>query len=381
MNNLKIRRKIEKIFQDEDGGKKLIKLTCELIKIKSVSGEEQKIGLFIEKYLINLGFKTKRQYIQESKKGGNSNKRFNILAGDGEIMFSTHIDTVPDIGMEKAFSPKLVGDKIFGRGSADTKGAIASLLLALYLFKKLSKKLPKVSLCFTVDEEEWSSLGSKKISKSINSTQAIVIEPTSLEICTKQEGSFEFEILVQTESAHGSVFELYENPSKILFEIIQKIENKLNKKVSILEICGGWRYYAVPKNSKALLEVKIKEGEKLKEIEKNIKAIVEEVKKLKEKSKTKIQFKVLDSEDFIEFKKGNLSEKIKECMEEIGIQPKFSVMPSWTDAAEFHKKNIECVVFGPGDIQICHTEKEHIRISELEKFTKILLAFFLKYTF
>ena len=50
-------------------------------------------------------------------------------------------------------------------------------------------------------------------------------------------------------------------------------------------------------------------------------------------------------------------------------------MPSWTDAANFRKK-VKCVIFGPGKIDDCHTDRENVSIEELIEFTKLIFTFF-----
>lgn len=77
--------------------------------------------------------------------------------GDGipKIMFMAHFDVVP-VNMEEwktdPFKLTIIGNKAYGRGSADDKGNVAGVMLAL---KKLSTKRlnGKVIFAFTGDEE------------------------------------------------------------------------------------------------------------------------------------------------------------------------------------------------------------------------------------
>ena len=275
-------------------------LLKKLISIKSVSGQEKEIGEFLIQELKKLGLSTEKQYISKG--------RFNVLGETGSsprIMFSTHIDTVPELGMKKAFFPKEKGGRIYGRGSADTKGAIAGFLSAVSMYKEVMGVLPSFFICFTVDEEEWTSIGSEKALKKIprSCKSAVVFEPTELKICTSQEGSFEFVLKVRTKSAHASRFENYPNPAKILFDVIHEIETKLKRPVNILEVKGGWKFYAVPKDTHALCEVKMKKGEKSRNIKHKIKEITKAVeKKYREKGHTVwVEVDVVDSEEFIDF--------------------------------------------------------------------------------
>ena len=100
---------------------KLDKLTEELIAIKSVTGDENKILDFIENYLINSDFSG--EIIRNN--GG-------IIAhypsSDSNIALVGHVDTVP-------FDPTQVviddTSKVYGRGSVDMKAGIAVMLQVL----------------------------------------------------------------------------------------------------------------------------------------------------------------------------------------------------------------------------------------------------------
>lgn len=56
------------------------------------------------------------------------NNRFNIIANDGyspKIIFVCHMDTVKPTGnIENNFQARIVGNKLFGLGAADMKGAL-----------------------------------------------------------------------------------------------------------------------------------------------------------------------------------------------------------------------------------------------------------------
>ena len=56
------------------------------------------------------------------------------------------------------------------------------------------------------------------------------------------------------------------------------------------------------------------------------------------------------------------------------MKPEQGTMPSWTDAANFRRRKLKCVIFGPGKIDDCHTERENISLDELDKFTKVIFT-------
>ena len=64
-------------------------LTMGLISIPSVTGTEREIGEFLLSHLSSRGYRVERQDVVGD--------RFNVFAfaGEGRVMFCTHIDTVP----------------------------------------------------------------------------------------------------------------------------------------------------------------------------------------------------------------------------------------------------------------------------------------------
>ncbi len=67
------------------------------------------------------------------------------------LIFYAHVDVVPAGGWD-AFTPRLEGGRLYGRGAADMKGAIVSLLAALEELKGKALKYD-VSVMVTTDEE------------------------------------------------------------------------------------------------------------------------------------------------------------------------------------------------------------------------------------
>ncbi len=113
---------------------------------------------YLENLFKSVGCKTERICIPPENAEGRKN-RVNLLAhrrnpGKPRLIFYAHIDVVPAQGWP-AFEPKLKKGKLYGRGAADMKGAIVSLLLALEKIKKHKNRELNydLSVMITTDEE------------------------------------------------------------------------------------------------------------------------------------------------------------------------------------------------------------------------------------
>jgi succinyl-diaminopimelate desuccinylase len=110
---------------------------------------------YLEPLFKKLGFDTQRLIIPAEYAEGREG-RVNLIChrrekGKPRLIFYGHIDVVPAEGWD-AFKPRVENGKVYGRGTADMKGSIVALLLAMESLK--GKRLSfDVSVMVTTDEE------------------------------------------------------------------------------------------------------------------------------------------------------------------------------------------------------------------------------------
>ena len=110
----------------------LLEIASDLIGIEShrfAEGEERNAALYIQRFLEKEGIPNELAEVVD--------RRCNVygyLPGEEEnnfLMFNGHIDTVPPFDMSIApFNPVIAGDRLYGRGAADMKSAVAAMLAA-----------------------------------------------------------------------------------------------------------------------------------------------------------------------------------------------------------------------------------------------------------
>src|SRR5215470_8484864 len=124
-------------------------LTRQLVDIESITGNEATVGHFLEQELRKLNYESQLMPVE--------GERANVWATspdhrNPEIVFSTHMDTVPP------FIPSSEDEtRIYGRGSCDAKGIIAAQVAAA---ERLGREGIHVGLLFVVGEER-DSLGAE----------------------------------------------------------------------------------------------------------------------------------------------------------------------------------------------------------------------------
>lgn len=115
-------------------------------------------------------------------------------AGGGRsLLLSGHIDTVPkgtQPWTHDPFGGEIEGNRLFGRGSNDMKGGIATSLFVIEALAQMGLRLSGDLLFETVVDEEFGGVNGTLAGrlKGFNADAAIITEPSLLRICPAQRG-------------------------------------------------------------------------------------------------------------------------------------------------------------------------------------------------
>jgi len=137
--------------------------------------------------------------------------RLRVPGAKKTIHFNAHYDVVPVSGAWRhgdPFSGTVEKGVIYGRGTADMKGSIASLLTALDAIRATrARPRMNVEVSFTADEETDSFLGARWVvdEAPIRPDYAIVMEGAQgNQVCCGHNGTLWLEVTVHGRAAHGS---------------------------------------------------------------------------------------------------------------------------------------------------------------------------------
>lgn len=181
-----------------------------LVAFPSVSSESNlPIIAFIEDYLAEHGVKSTRVYDETGLK---SNLYAQIGPNvEGGVALSGHTDVVPTVGQAwdtDPFTLTEVDGKLFGRGSCDMKGFIATVLALVPDMVAADLKYP-IQLAFSYDEEVG-CLGapymiSEMVEKLPKVKAVIVGEPSMMQVVTGHKGAIGFITKVHGFEIHSSL--------------------------------------------------------------------------------------------------------------------------------------------------------------------------------
>ena len=204
---------------------------ADLVRTQSFSSKEKNVIAVIKKEMQKIGFDGIRI-------DGLGNIIGRIGKGKRVIAFDGHVDTVypGDLSQWKfdPFKPIVKDGKIWGRGTVDQKGGVATMIHAGKLIKELGVNDQfTVLLTATVMEEDcdglcWQYLLSVE---KLKPELVVITEPTNLNIYRGHRGRMEIRVEVKGRSCHGSAPERGDNAIYKIARIALEIE-KLNERLN-----------------------------------------------------------------------------------------------------------------------------------------------------
>ena len=208
-----------------------VSLLSDLISCKSYSGQEKDCADLLLKFCadneISAGRDSRGSVIAVSLPSGeldrNENSKEAIkkylkkCKADGVkiLAYNAHMDVVHaenTAGWESPpFEAVRKNGRIYGRGTCDMKGALASMAISLKMIRDLQKEetaANKVVVgCFCTEEEAGEGLGFRDLCEEFEFKPDMVLlgEPSQMQIARGQRGKLEFFVDTEGKAVHTSV--------------------------------------------------------------------------------------------------------------------------------------------------------------------------------
>jgi putative selenium metabolism hydrolase len=362
----------------------LIHFTQSLVRIKSLSGQEEEVINLIEQKMLDLGY-------DEVKIDSMGNVLGRIGNGAKSIMFDSHVDTVEVKDEAKwdipPFSGEIVDGRLHGRGSVDMKSAAAASIYAGALAKQMGFAADKtIYVSCTVFEEDCDGENLKHLFKEFNlkPNYVVICEPSNNIITLGHKGKAQISIKTHGVSAHGSAPEKGVNAIYEMAEIIQRVDKtnlELMKKGNprgtlvmsrISSVSASLN--AVPSECEVYLDRRMIPGETKEDIQREMDEIIKgknatwEVGTLHRKSWTGMD---IQYEPFHLAWKIDLEHELaKACI--TAYQENFGQAPGEYDFWDFSTNavtpvsmGIPTIGFGPGEYKLAHMRNENCEVRQI----------------
>ncbi len=348
---------------------KLTELFCELARIDSESGEE-------ERFIQHLSGLFARGLGAECDRDGYGNLICKLPAkgappGARPLLLAAHADTVkPGKGIEPVIENGVIrakGETILG---ADDKAGIAELFEAV----RTAMRHPPLEIVIT-RSEEIGLLGAKNLDYSkLSARQGFVLDSDRLDtVIIGGPSHFSIDVEITGKAAHAGM-EPEKGISAIKTAAIAiaglpegRLDEETTANVGIIR--GGEIRNGVPEKAFIQAECRSLNHEK---------AVHQAgvMKRAFEAAAAKMGAKV-DIKVELEYKASRIPEDsptvllAKEAIASVGLAPKAKVITGGTDASVLNSQGIETAVLGVG-VEAEHSKEEQIAISDMETAVEII---------
>lgn len=145
-------------------------------------------------------------------------------AGAPTVVLHGHLDVVP--GFPGQFEPRLEGDRLYGRGALDMKGAVAAMLLVAAAMREQDRVRVRLGIVGDEESEEEAQRGSDHlVDGGFLGDFAITGEPTDLHIGVEAKGVLALRLEVSGTAAHGATPWLGDNAVLKAHDVFRSIES------------------------------------------------------------------------------------------------------------------------------------------------------------
>lgn len=410
----KIHRRIDELRDD------LVDLTVELIRIPTTNppGENYtECAEFVGNWLKARGFEV--EYIRGLDTPGDSDKfpRTNIVARlegkkPGEcVHFNSHIDVV-EAGEGWTFDPfggEIKDGKIYGRGSCDMKGGLATSMIAVEAFlAEVPDFAGAIEISGTVDEETGgyggvAYLAEKGYFSKPRVDHVIIPEPLNKDrICLGHRGGWWGEIETHGRIAHGSMPFLGDSAILHMGAVMEAFNDKLypllaGKKTEMPVVPDGAKQSTININSVHGGEAEGFDGLPAACVADSCRLIFDR-RFLIEETMDDVKGEIVSILDGLTRNRDGFTYSIKDINEiyptmteksaavpralASGIEAVLNTTPDYViSPGSYDQKHISrlghmhnCVAYGPGILDLAHQPDEYIGIDDMVDSAKIMAS-------
>lgn len=322
------------------------------------------------------------------------------------LVLNGHIDVVPAGEAGRWTYPPWeatsVGDVIYGRGTADMKGALCCALAAIEALIRSGVSLEgTVELQSVVGEEDGGVGTLGAIAHGVDADAAIVLEPTQLMVAPAQAGALSFRITVPGEAAHGALRTEGVDPiDKLipLYRALQRFEAQRNATVEdplfrsydipfalcVGTIRGGEWPSSVAESVTVEGRLGVGPHEDLPTVRSAFEQVIcdaSDVDSWLRRHPPTIEWWGAQFAPAHIASDHSIVRTVADAYESISGEPAtLRGMPYGADMRLLvNQGGIPTLLFGPGDIRHAHAPDEHIAVDELHAATKMLALTILRY--
>jgi acetylornithine deacetylase len=355
-------------------------LLADLVAIESINPDlvpggsgEAGIARFVAEWLEQAGLEVE---MPEAAPG-----RPNVLGrargsgGGRTLLLNAHMDVVGVDGMADPFSPRVEGDRMYGRGAFDMKAGLSAIMVAAA--GAVGRGLAGDVIVAAVCDEEFASIGAYSIAGAVEADAAIVTEPTgeTIRVAIAHKGFTWHEIEVRGRAAHGSRPEDGLDAIAAMGYVLVALDDLAGElagrtghpllgqgSLHASVISGGRELSTYPESCLLGLERRTVPGETVEVVEAELDAVL---------NSARSRHPALDASHRTTlirepFEVAPDAAIVQCALDALGRDTPVIGVPFWSDSAVFSAAGIPTVIFGPGG-EGAHAAVEWVDLAQLDR--------------
>jgi len=363
----------------------------ELIKVPSPSWDEAAAAEVVATKMRGVGF--------DEVDVDELNDATGVIKGVGSgrnILFNGHIDHVPPGDMPEPYSGELMdgepfgveGEVVYGRAASDMKGAVAAMVMAGGMLRKLGVELTGDYMVAAVAQEEVGGAGTAATVEAGFLGDVVVIgEATNMEMALGHRGSTKAEVVVKGRSCHASAPERGINALYKAVDILDRIRSELIPVLPDHPLYGKTTLAAtqvsvkpdtpnvVPEECRFTLDCRYNPNYSVKALGEDLEAVIAEMKEadpeldaevVTRRSSREFTGFYTDPEEYRE-----VEETRQAVAEVLGREPELKVWQFVTDGRFYSWRGLPVIGFGPGEERSAHSHQDFVRVDDYLETIKV----------
>lgn len=363
----------------------LIAFTQKIVQQQSFSCEEGAVVRIIADEMRSLGFD--RVWID---KNGSAVGEIRGAHTGPTLLFDAHCDTVGiapgSVWTREPFSAVIEGSFIYGRGSADMKGALAAMVHATASVDR-SRLAGRVIVSASLMEEVFEGGTLKAVMDEVKPDYVVIGEATQLNLSRGGRGRAEIHLETIGKPAHSSSPQLGINAVHLMMKVIAEVEKIPLREDPLLGpailaltdiISEPYPAYSVtPSRCRVTYDRRLLTGETPESVLNEITSLpafkdIPFTAKIAKSDHTTYTGEILHADKFFPAwvldETNNFVQLALKGLRASGLDPKFSTYHFCTNAAySMPVAGVPTIGFGPGMEGDAHVVDERLSLDELEK--------------
>jgi acetylornithine deacetylase len=375
------------VMHDTSFAARALEFAKSLVQINTVSHNSNLALIhFVRDELARLGVASRLTYNGDRTKA-------NLFATLGEgkpagIILSGHTDTVPWDGQDWSVDPlsaSVQDAKLFGRGSADMKGFIATALAHAGLF--LESRAPfAIHFAFSYDEEVG-CFGVRELIADMREAgvaplACVVGEPTSMVPAIAHKGVYRYRCCVRGKEAHSSLTPHSVNAIEMAARVVGRVRDMAEEfersepryegfdvpfsTASVGQFHGGIADNVVPRDAEFRYEFRDLPTADARAMQQQVVAYARALEPAMQKVAPETGFRfetICEIPSFL----GSADDDVTRLAMRLAGEQRTTLVAFGTEAGIFKNAGIRTVVCGPGSIEQAHQPDEYVSLEQLAR--------------